>query len=123
VNVAVIGASRDRAKFGNKAVRAYHAHGHRVFPVNLNEREIEGLPAFRSIGDVPAKLDVVLVYVPPEVTLRLLPEIAKAAPGTLFLNPGSEDDAVVARAAELGLQPVLACSIIAIGDTPANYGA
>lgn len=53
MNVAVIGASRDREKFGNKAVRAYSAHGHRVFPINLHEKEIEGLPTLRSILDVP----------------------------------------------------------------------
>lgn len=121
MNVAVIGASRDREKFGNKAVRAYHAHGHRVFPVNLREKEIEGIPAFRSILDIPEKLDVILVYVPPATTLRLLPDIAKKKAGKLFLNPGSEDDAVVARTAELGLEPILACSIVAIGDSPSKY--
>lgn len=123
MNVAVIGASRDREKFGNKAVRAYHAHGHRVFPVNLREKEIEGLPAFRSIAEIHEPIDVLLVYVPPAVTLRLLPEIAKKRPGKLFLNPGSEDDAVVLRAAELGLEPILACSIVAIGDSPAKYSS
>ena len=121
MNVAVIGASRDPEKFGNKAVRAYRAHGHRVFPVNLHEKEIEGLPVFRSILDIPVALDTTLVYVPPAVTLRLLPDIAEKGPGRLFLNPGSEDDAVVARAAELGLDPIIACSIVAIGDSPANY--
>lgn len=121
MNVAVIGASRDPRKFGNKAVRSYRAHGHRVFPVNLHEAEIEGLPVYRSILDVPVDLDATLVYVPPAVVLRLLPDIAKKGPGRLFLNPGSEDDAVVARAKELGLDPVLACSIIAIGDNPANH--
>ncbi len=123
MNVAVIGASRDREKFGNKAVRAYHAHGHSVFPVNLAEKEIEGLPAFRSLADVPATIDVVLVYVPPDVTLRLLPEIAARKPKQLFLNPGSEDDVVVARAHSLGLSPILACSIVAIGDSPSRYRA
>ena len=121
MNVAIIGASRDREKFGNKAVRAYHAHGHRVFPVNLREKEIEGLRVFRTLADIGEKLDVILVYVPPATTLRLLPEIKKAAPKQLYLNPGSEDDAVVARAEELGLEPILACSIIAIGDRPTNY--
>ena len=121
MNVAVIGASRDPGKFGNKAVRSYRAHGHRVFPVNLREHEIEGLPAFRSIADIPVVLDATLVYVPPHVTLKLLAEIARKGPGTLYLNPGSEDDAVLVRAQELGLAPVLACSILAIGDSPAKY--
>ena len=121
MNVAIIGASNDREKFGNKAVRSYRAHGHRVFPVNLHEREIEGLPTFRSISDVPVALDATLVYVPPHVTLKLLAEIARKGPGALYLNPGSEDDDVVARARELGLEPRLACSILAIGDSPAKY--
>lgn len=121
MNVAIIGASNQRDKFGNKAVRAYVAHGHSVFPVNLRERIIEGLPVFRSILDIPAQLDTTLVYVPPEVTLKLLPAIARKGPGALYLNPGSEDDAVIARASELGLKPILACSILAIGDRPSNY--
>jgi predicted CoA-binding protein len=121
VNVAVVGASNDRSKFGNKAVRSYLAHGHRVFPVNPTEEEIEGARVFRSILDVPAELDATLVYVPPDVTLTLLADIARKGPGTLFLNPGSEDARVVERAKELGLEPVLACSIIAIGDSPSNY--
>jgi uncharacterized protein len=121
VNVAVIGASNNRTKFGNKAVRSYRAHGHSVYPVNLTETTIEGLPVFRSIEDIPVDIDVTLVYLPPAVTLTVLPGIARKGTGTLFLNPGSEDDAVVERAKALGLDPVLACSIIAIGDSPANY--
>lgn len=121
MNVAVIGASNDHTKFGNKAVRAYLSHGHRVFPVNLHEDRIEGQRVYRSIRDIPADLDATLVYVPPETTLRLLDEIASKGPGMLYLNPGSEDDAVVARARALGLDPILACSIIAIGDRPGNY--
>lgn len=121
MNVAIIGASNQREKFGNKAVRAYVAHGHSVYPVNLRERTIEGLPAFRSILDIPVKLDATLMYVPPEVTIKLLSAIARKGPGKLYFNPGSEDDAAIARARELGLEPLLACAIVAIGDRPENY--
>lgn len=121
MNVAVIGASNSREKFGNKAVRAYLAHGHSVYPVNLREQTVEGVPAYRSILDIPVKLDATLMYVPPEVALKLLPAIARKGPGELYLNPGSEDDAVIARARELGLDPILACAIVAIGDRPDNY--
>lgn len=121
MNVAVIGASNNPQKFGNKAVRAYLAHGHSVFPVNPHETSIEGEPVFRSIADIPVDLDATLVYLPPAITIGELPAIARKGPGQLFLNPGSEDAAVIARAAELGLAPILACSIIAIGDSPSKY--
>ncbi|MDH4037447.1 MAG: CoA-binding protein [Candidatus Krumholzibacteria bacterium] len=121
MNVAVIGASSNRNKFGNKAVRSYRAHGHSVYPVNPGEAAIEGLPAFKSIEDIPADIDVTLVYLPPAVTLTVLTGIARKGTRQLYLNPGSENDTVVARARELGLEPILACSIMAIGDSPSHY--
>lgn len=59
--VAVIGASNDQGKFGNKAVRAFLQTGYKVFPVNPNETEVEGLPAFKSIKDLPIRPQMVTV--------------------------------------------------------------
>jgi len=75
-SVAIIGASKDRNKYGNKAVRAFLQQGYKVYPVNLTETEIEGLPVFESIRDVPERPEMVCVYVHPDVLLELLPEIA-----------------------------------------------
>lgn len=61
-SVAIIGASNDRNKFGNKAVRAFKQQGFAVYPVNLTEKQIEGLPSFKSISDIPVRPDVVSVY-------------------------------------------------------------
>jgi hypothetical protein len=77
--IAVLGASADRHKFGNKCVRAYRDAGYQVYPVNPAEREIEGLPAFRSLAELPAPVDRISVYLPPALTLSLLPAIALAA--------------------------------------------
>lgn len=121
MTVAVIGASRDRDKFGNKAVRAYSARGYDVYPVHPHESKIEGIRTYARVTDIPVDLDVVLVYLHPEVTYQILDDIAAKGAGTLFLNPGSADDAVVARARDLGLEPTLACSIVAIGESPSSY--
>ena len=74
--VAIIGASSDRNKYGNKAVRAFRQQGYEVFPINPKEERIKGLPAFKSISDVPVRPQKISVYVPPSVLLKLLPEIA-----------------------------------------------
>jgi predicted CoA-binding protein len=116
--VAVIGASNDRHKFGNKAVRAFLRQGYKVFPVNSHEQTVEGLPVFKSIRDVPVRPEMVSVYVRPEILLGLLPEIAARGYDELWLNPGTESDAVLATAEKLGLNVIQACSIVGIGENP-----
>src|SRR5438874_1941228 len=115
--VAIIGASNDRNKFGNKAVRAFLKQGYQVFPVLPGEREIEGLPAFRNIGEVPLKPQMISIYVPPNVLLKLLPEIAMRGCDELWLNPGTESEQVLAEAERLGLKVIQACSILGVGET------
>lgn len=116
--VAIIGASSDPRKFGNKAVRAFCQQGYTVYPVNPNETEVEGVPCVPSIAEVPVRPQMVSVYVPPPVLLRLLPEIAAKGCDELWLNPGTESAAVLAEAERLGLNVVQACSIVAVGVSP-----
>ena len=118
--VAVIGASNDRAKFGNKAVRAFRQQDYTVFPVNPKESEIEGLSAYQSIRDVPVRPQMISVYLPPPVLLKILPEIAARGCDELWLNPGTESDEVLAEAERLGLNVIQACSIVGVGMLPAS---
>ena len=116
--VAIIGASSNRAKYGNKALRAYERQGYRVIPINPNEVEVEGHRTFASVLDVPEPIDMATVYVPPAIGVRVLEDIAKKGIPEVWLNPGADEPEVVARARELGLQPVIACSIVGIGERP-----
>lgn len=118
--VAIIGASRDRSKYGNKSVRAHVNQGYRVFPVNPHTDEVEGLPAFPTLAEVPAEtVDRVSVYVPPEVGLELLESIRDKQPAEVWFNPGSESAELLEKAEQLGLNPILACSIVDVGEFPA----
>lgn len=119
--VAVIGASSDRRKFGNKAIRAYREGGFDVLPVNPHEQTIEGLPTFATIESVPEPVDFVSLYVLPAVGLKLLPAIAAKKPRELWLNPGTESDELIETAADLHLRTVVACSIVALGMSPSEF--
>ena len=119
--VAVIGASNDRRKYGNKAVRAFRARGYTVYPINPHETSIEGLVAYARVTDVPEPVEMATMYVPPEVGLTVVDDLARKGVTKVWFNPGSESAALVARAKALGLAPVEECSIVAIGDSPANY--
>ena len=118
--IAIVGASNDRAKFGNKAVRAFLQQGYEVFPVNPKEAVIEGLTAFKSILELPVRPQMVSVYLPPSVLLKVLPDIAALGCDELWLNPGADSDEVVAEAERLGLNVIQACSIVAVGVSPGN---
>ncbi len=119
--VAVIGASSDRSRYANKAVRAYLAEGYRVIPVHPTETHVEGLPVYRRVGDIPGTVDLVTVYVPPAVTLALLPELVAKGVTEVWLNPGSEDAAVLAEARRLQLSVTAACSIVGLGRSPNQF--
>jgi len=119
--VAILGASNDRKKFGNKAVRAFRQQGYKVYPIHPAAEEIEGLKAYPTILDLPTRPQQVSVYVPPAVLLKLLPDIAARGCDELWLNPGTESDAVLAEVKRLGLNAIQACSILAAGASPEDF--
>lgn len=119
-SVAVIGASSNRRKFGNRAVRAFRRQGYTVFPINPNEPEVEGLKTYASVLDVPETIDIATFYVPPHVGEKVMVEVARKGITEVWLNPGSESAALVELARSLKIQPIEACSIVAIGENP--YG-
>ncbi len=120
--VAVVGASRDRSKYGNISVRAHLAQGYEVIPINPIAETIEGLKCYPSIGAAPlTRWDRVSVYLPPNKSLALLDELQHVAVNEVWFNPGSADQRVRDRAAELGIEIIEACSIVDLGVSPSMF--
>ena len=119
--VAVIGASSNRAKFGNKALRAFRAEGYTVVPVNPNEPQVEGIKTYKSVLDVPQAIDMATVYVPPEVGITLLPGFEAKQIPEIWVNPGAESDELLAEARRRKLNVIAACSIVGIGRSPYQF--
>lgn len=119
--VAVLGASTDRTKFGNKAVRAFSLKGYLVFPVNPKAASVEEIPAFATIRDVPERPNIVSVYLPSAALLGQLDEIATKGCDELWLNPGTVSPEVLRRAEALQLKVVMDCSLLRIGVSPDDF--
>ena len=125
--VAIVGASADRKKFGNKAVRAYLADGYEVWPVNPKGGEIEGLRVYKSLEELPGLPWEVAVYVHEDQALRVLDAIADLEQehgdevAVVYLPPGADTAETIDHARSLGLYAVNTCPIQAIGHSPAEY--
>lgn len=111
--VAILGASRDPAKFGYRSVQSHLRHGYEVFPINPHAQSIAGIKAYPTLDQLPvAKVDRISVYLPPDKTIGLLEQIEAKHPNEVWFNPGSESDELIARAEELGLPVITACSLV-----------
>src|SRR6185295_16623713 len=93
--VAIIGASSNPRKFGNRAVRAFRRQGYTVFPINPHEGQVEGMKAYASVLDVPGAIDMASFYVPPHVGEKVIVEVARKGITEVWLNPGAESDALI----------------------------
>jgi predicted CoA-binding protein len=114
---AVVGASRDRAKFGNQVFRAYVQHGRRAFPINPNAMQIEGVVAYRDLASLPEKVHGISVITRPDITDSIIEQAAKLGIEHIWLQPGAENVSAIARAAELNIQLIYGgpCLLMELG--------
>jgi len=114
---AVVGASTIRSKYGNKVLRCYQQHGLEVFPINPREPEVEGLPAFPSLSELPRKPGAISLITPPAITLKVVEEAAALGIRHLWMQPGAESPEALQRAAELGLEVIAGgpCLLVVLG--------
>lgn len=114
---AVVGASTNRDKYGNKVLRCYQQHGRPVFPVNPRADRVEDLAAYPDLASLPEPVHGVSIITPPAVTEQVVEAAAKAGIRHLWMQPGAESPEAVRRAEELGLNVIAdgSCLLVALG--------
>ena len=117
----VLGASSNRSKFGNKAVRAFQKAGWTVIPVNPKETMIEGIRCVMDLGAVPSHPEVLSVYLQPRIVADLAGAIAALAPAEVWLNPGTSNSQVVEALARHSLELVHDCTLVRLGMLPGDF--
>jgi len=114
---AVVGASNDRWKYGNKVLRCYLQNGRRAIPVNPNATAVEGIAAVPDLASLPEPVHGASIITPPEVTEEIVEQAAKAGVTRLWMQPGAESDRAIERALELGLSVIAGgpCVLVVLG--------
>lgn len=122
-SIIIVGASNKRDKYANKAVRAYRDLGWTVYPVHPTEKLVEGIPCVPTVDAVPGRAATMSLYVPPAVGLTVIDAAVGKGVQDVYVNPGSGSPELVERIRSLGMHPIEACSILAVGRRPADYPA
>ena len=99
---AVVGASQDREKYGNKVLRVYMQDNRDVVPINPSATDVEGLAAYRDLASVPDDIDGVSIITPPAVTERVVQDAIKRGIKHIWMQPGAENRAAIQAAEEAG---------------------
>ena len=86
---AVVGATPNEEKFGYKIWKILLDHGYETYGVNPNYDFIHDERVYPSLKEVPAKVEVVDLVVPPKVTLGVLDEAKELGIEYLWFQPGT----------------------------------
>ncbi len=103
---AVVGASTDRSKYGNKVLRVYQQNGLAVYPVNPRAEEVEGQVCYPDLASLPEAVHGVSIITPPSVTEKVVETAQVAGIRHLWMQPGADSDRAVERAEGLGLNVI-----------------
>ena len=114
---AVVGASTDRSKYGNKVLRCYQQHGRKVYPVNPKAPEVEGLRAYPSLAALPEPVPAISVITPPAATEQVVREAHAAGVKHVWMQPGAESDEAIRTAEALGMNVIAdgPCLLVVMG--------
>jgi predicted CoA-binding protein len=114
---AVVGASTDRTKYGNKVLRAYIQAGRPVHPINPKAQEVEGLKAYPDLRSLPEPVHGISVITPPPVTEKVVAEAAELGIRHIWMQPGAESPAAVAAAERAGMNVIAdgTCALVVFG--------
>ena len=93
--IALIGASNNSSKFGNRIYLNLRAKGYNIIPINPKEKKIEGDKAYASIDMMNNLPDIINFVVPPQITIKITQKAIDLGITHLWFQPGSESDELV----------------------------
>jgi predicted CoA-binding protein len=99
---AVVGASQDRSKYGNKVLRVYQQNGMEAIPVNPNAHEVEGAKAYPNLASIPGEIHGVSIITPPPVTERVVNDAIQKGIQHIWMQPGAENETAISAAESAG---------------------
>lgn len=103
---AVVGATQNPSKFGNRIYKKLHGHGYEVTPINPVYDTVEGVTCLNSLKEMTDKPDCVSVVVGPKRSIQVVKDAVELGIKRLWFQPGTFDEEVLDLAESSGLDVV-----------------
>ena len=115
-SIAVVGASQDREKYGNKVLRAYKQNELDAVPINPSVPEVEGLKAYPDLSFLPDSVDAVSIITPPKVTEKIVKQAIELGIKNIWMQPGAESEDAIQTAERSGANVIAGgpCLLVAL---------
>ncbi|MDH4129868.1 MAG: CoA-binding protein [Spirochaetota bacterium] len=92
---AVIGVSSKPDKYGYKIYKHLKHIGKKVYPIHPAVKDIEGDVCYKKLSDIPDRIDVVDIVVPPHITEQIVEECHRLGIRRVWIQPGAESDKAI----------------------------
>lgn len=110
--VVVLGASDKEARYSYKALKMLVENGHTVLPVSHRLKLINGIDVYPTLTEVPPPIDTITLYVGPEISTKMTPDIIAVQPKRVIFNPGAENPRLMELLGREGIEWVEACTLV-----------
>ena len=105
--IAVVGLSPDEGKPSNTVARYLKEKGYRVIPVNPSAEAILGEKSYKSLADIPEKVDIVDIFMRAEKVVPFVREALRLGPRAVWLQLGIVSEEARALSEEQGVMFVM----------------
>jgi len=114
---AVVGASSNRKKYGNKVLRTYLQHAKKVYPVNPNEKIVEGVSCYPDLQSLPDSVKSISIITPPAVTEKIVQQAIAKKIENIWMQPGAESKAAIQACEQHGINVIAQgpCILVELG--------
>ncbi|MCD6583517.1 MAG: CoA-binding protein [Candidatus Omnitrophota bacterium] len=103
---AVVGSFRNETKYAYQILKTLKNKGYEAYPVNPRLKEVEGLPCYPTIKDIPVVCDVVNIVTPPRITERIVRECKEKGVKRVWLQPGAESQEAIKFCEDNGIKVI-----------------
>ena len=112
---AVVGVSKDKDKYGYKVFKHLLSEGFKVYGVNPKYEDIDGEKIYPSLVDIPEKVDVAVLIVPPKVSYKIIEQARSLGINKVWFQPGSESKEAIDLCSSYNIREVHNACIVVDG--------